>query len=331
MAQIIIQTHMKGISLNKEDINIMKGFQFGLYNDNKEPIYSDINDRIDFSKKYYKEKEHSFYINKGALGHLGVSYIVIKESHLQESISTLLNNIIIAILLLYMIVAIIGFYLAKLFIYPIQSQREKLNNFIKDTTHELNTPLSALLLCVDSDNFYSEQNRNHIRVSTKKISNLYKDLTYLFLKDHQLNRAFNHNVSNILLQELTYYTQLSQKKRITIEHKIEDTIIKIEEDDFRRLINNIISNAIKYTKRNGKINITLQNNILTIKDSGIGIEKEKLDKIFERYYRATNSVGGFGIGLDIVYSICKNYHITIDVQSQLHKGTTFTLNFKQKL
>lgn len=327
VAQIIIQTHMRGINLNKNDINIMDGFKYGLYNHNKQPIYSEINDSIDFSKKYYKKDMNSFYINNGALGHLGVAYIVIKESLLQKSISTLITNIVIAIFLLYLCIAVIGFYLAKLFIYPIQSQREKLNNFIKDTTHELNTPLSALLLCVDSDNFYTEQNRNHIRNSTKKISNLYKDLTYLFLKNHQLSKVCDHNISDILLQELTYYTQLANKKKITIEHNIQNTLIKIEEDDFRRLINNLISNAIKYTKRNGKIKITLQNKILTIQDTGIGIEKEKLKKIFERYYRATNNIGGFGIGLNIVYSICKNYHIKIDVQSKLNEGTLFTLGF----
>ena len=327
MAHIIIQSYMQHTDLEKEDIHIMKGFKYGLYDEHKQPIYTQLHEKIDFSQQYYKNEKDSFYVDRGALGHFGISYIVIKESSLSREIELLTNSIIACVILTYIVIALIGFYLAKLFIYPIQRQREKLNNFIKDTTHELNTPLSALLLCVESDKFYTEQNRNHIRVSSKKISNLYKDLTYLFLSDKTKDKVFNHNISNLLRHELTYHNQISQKRKIIISHNIEESFYKIEKDDFLRLINNLISNAIKYTKRNGKINISLQNNKLIIKDSGIGIPKEKIDKIFERYYRATDSVGGFGIGLNIVHSICKNYNIKIDVQSEVGKGTTFTLDF----
>ena len=328
LAHKIIQAHMQYQKLNKEDLVVSKGFKYGLYTYDKVPIHSQIKDEIDFSKKYYQDHDHTFYINQGASGHLGISYVVIKESNLSKNVSTLLNNIILTMVVLYIIIGLIGYYLAKLFIFPIQFQREKLNNFIKDTTHELNTPLSALLLCIDSDNFSSEQNKKHIKISAKKISNLYKDLTYLFLKDHSEDKLYNIDISNVLKNELAFHSELASKKKIKMEHHIETTHFQIEEEDFIRLTNNLISNAIKYTKRNGEIMISLQNNILTIKDTGIGIEEEQLEKIFERYYRATSSVGGFGIGLNIVYSICKNYNIKIDVQSQIGKGTTFILSFK---
>ena len=318
---------MKDTQLNKEDIHIMKGFKYGLYNQNKQPIYTQINDKIDFSKKYYKNEKDSYYIDRGALGHYNISYIVIKESSLSQEITLLLNNIITWVITLYIIISMIGFYLAKLFIYPIQRQREKLNDFIKDTTHELNTPLSALLLCVESKNFYTEQNRNHIRISSKKISNLYNDLTYLFLKDQSQNTPVSCDISNVLLKELTYHIQIAEKRKITLTFNIEETFYKIQKDDFVRLITNLISNAIKYSKRNGKINISLQKNILVVKDSGIGIPEEKIEKIFDRYYRANDSVGGFGIGLNIVHSICKNYNLKIDVQSKVNEGTVFTVNF----
>jgi two-component system OmpR family sensor kinase len=73
--------------------------------------------------------------------------------------------------------------------------------------------------------------------------------------------------------------------------------------------------------------VTLKDYTLSIEDSGIGIEKEKLNKIYNRYFRATSSVGGFGIGLDIVSAICKTYNIKIEVTSTLHVGTKFTLHF----
>ena len=104
---------------------------------------------------------------------------------------------------------------------------------------------------------------------------------------------------------------------------------KINKDDFIRIFNNLISNAIKYNKIGGTIEISLQNNILKISDTGIGIEKNKLEDIYKRYYRATQEQGGFGIGLNIVNKICKIYNIKINVESQINKGTSFTLLFKQ--
>jgi len=326
----ILKAHMLKTDLKKEALEIKEGLLYGLYDNKMQPIYTQINSNIDFTKQFYRKGNSTFYIDKGATGHLGVSYVVIKESILHKVLSNSIVNIIAGTTILYIIIALIGIYLAKLFISPIQQQREKINDFVKNTTHELNTPLSAILLCVDSQSYYTEKNRNHIKISAKKLSNLYKDLTYLFFKDYKQDEQSLNNIATILLQELEYHTELANKKSISISHDIEETFIKIEAECFIRIINNLISNAIKYTKRKGEITIILKNNVLSIKDTGIGIEKEKQDKIFNRYYRATHEIGGFGIGLDIVYSICKNYNITIDVKSQIKEGTTFTLHFPQR-
>ena len=106
---------------------------------------------------------------------------------------------------------------------------------------------------------------------------------------------------------------------------IEEFFYEINKDDFIRLFNNLFSNAIKYNKTDGNIDIILQNSELIIKDSGIGISKDKIKDIFNRYYRATNQSGGFGLGLNIVNMICKTYNIKIDVQSSENIGSTFTL------
>jgi two-component system OmpR family sensor kinase len=89
----------------------------------------------------------------------------------------------------------------------------------------------------------------------------------------------------------------------------------------------LVSNSIKYNKRGGKVLITLKDKILIVKDTGIGISKEKQNNIFKRYYRATSLEGGFGMGLNIVYNIAKEYGLTIDMQSDLNIGTTFTIHF----
>ncbi len=323
----IIQAHMKGLNLNLQGLKIDKHFKYALFDKDKKPIHVEFGENIDFSKRIFKKNSSIFYIDKGTTGHLAVSYVVIKENSLDKTLHNLKQNIIYGTIFIYLIITAIGYLLAKLFIYPIQTQREKLNRFIKDTTHELNTPLSAILLCVNSDDFFNEKNREYIKLSAKKISNLYKDLTYITLKNEKIEDVKLLDISEILKEELTYHIKFSEKKKITMSYDIENTYFKIDKEDFIRITNNLISNAIKYTKRNGIINITLKNHTLTVKDNGIGIEKESLERIFERYYRATKSVGGFGIGLSIVYSICKKYALDIDLKSQINKGTTFKLIF----
>jgi len=323
----IIQAHMKGLNLDLQNIAIQDDFKYALFDKSKNTIYKQFKESVDFSKKVYVKNSSIFYADRGTTGHLAVSYVIIKENSLTKTLQKLKQKIIYATIGIYFIIVLVGFSLAKLFIYPIQSQREKLNTFIKDTTHELNTPLSALLLCVNSEDFYSEKNRSYIKLSAKKISNLYKDLTYITLKNNDKKIDISQDISKILKEELSFYTQLAEKKKVVIKYNIEETSFNIDKEDFIRIADNLISNAIKYTKRNGQINITLKDFILKVEDNGIGIEKEKLNKIYERYYRANDTVGGFGIGLNIVYSICKNYNLKIDVKSEPMKGTVFTIIF----
>ena len=118
-----------------------------------------------------------------------------------------------------------------------------------------------------------------------------------------------------------------KKAEIKSVKNIEDFFYKIDKDDFIRIFNNLISNAIKYNNIGGKIDISLKDNELKISDNGIGIFDEKIKDIYKRYYRATNEQGGFGIGLSIVNHLCSKYKIVIEVESQIDKGTTFTLIF----
>ena len=94
-----------------------------------------------------------------------------------------------------------------------------------------------------------------------------------------------------------------------------------------RLIDNLLSNAIKYSDVGDSIFITLQENVLKVKDTGIGIDKKVQDDIFTRYHRANEERGGFGIGLNIVLSICKQYNIKLALESKKGEGSTFILTF----
>ena len=324
----IVFSHMTNTPIDTKDLLKSTEYKISFYNEKKEKVFGNLNNEIDFTKDLIQYEKHFILIDKSTLGHLGIFYIAIEENLYFEKIKSLQINIFFFFILLYSIISLIGFYLAKLFLKPIKEEREKLNNFIKDTTHELNTPISAILMSTEFEDLNSKQ-IERVRLSAKRISEIYKDLTYIFLEDNQKTKVINElSLKDIIEEQLKYFEILASKKKISLSTNLVEFKYKINEDDFLRVFNNLVSNAIKYNKMNGKLEIILSNNILTIKDTGIGIEKEKISNIFNRYYRATSEQGGFGIGLNIVNKICKNYNIKIDVESKLNEGTTFTLIFK---
>ncbi len=323
----IIHAHMQNLPLKNSDLSIEEGFDFGLYDDKNKPLVTYINHDIDFSKKTYQTKDgHLGVIDSGVSGHLGVYHVVIEEQTFLKKSEVLLHKTVITFTLLYLVLATVGYWLARIFIRPIQHQREKLNNFIKDSTHELNTPISALLMSIDSSKPLSEKSLKRIQISAKRISEIYKDLTYLFLRTKETS---NHalDLNKILKQQYEYLIEFATKKKVTMQLKMQEKKFNIDEESFIRLVNNLLLNAIKYSKIGGKIEVELTKEYLSIKDNGIGIDEKHLKEIFDRFYRATSTQGGFGIGLDIVSTICKAHNIKIDVKSKIGQGSTFVLYF----
>jgi len=323
----IIFSHMSNKGLNLEQFLKTDIYKISFYDENKNVIVGNLKDKIDFSKKIIKEKRNFILVDDSTYGHLGIYYIAIKENLFFKTINTLKNEIIILFLIIFSILSLIGFFLAKLFLKPIKDEREKLNNFIKDTTHELNTPISAILMSAENKDLTKKQ-IERIKLSAHKISEIYKDLTYIFLEDREEKIDLKEILlKKVIKEQLRYFEALAEKKKITIITDLEDFKYLIDENDFTRLFNNILSNAIKYNKKAGTINISLKNNTLTIKDTGIGIPEDKIKDIFNRYFRATKDSGGFGIGLNIVQNICLSYDIKFDVQSKVKEGTSFTFIF----
>ena len=325
IASDIIIKHMRGERLDKQKYKNNNLFALEMFDANNKAILNTIKEKIDFTKFIYEKNGYIYLVSYRSLRHLGVDKIVIRDELFFKN--NFLQQTIIIFSLIFIFMSIIGYFLGKIFLKPILKQRDKLDRFIKDTTHELNTPITALLMSVNKQNMTSANNIKRINLSAKRISEIYKDLTYIFLKnDDRVNEVLN--LSNVFAQNIDYFKELAIRKKITLTCDIKDVEFAIDEENFTRLTNNIISNAIKYTNMNGNINITLKNNMFEVKDDGIGIAKKYQKDIFERFYRATEHTGGFGIGLNIVSSICDKYNIEIVLKSQKNKGTIFKLLFK---
>jgi two-component system OmpR family sensor kinase len=224
--------------------------------------------------------------------------------------------------LLFFILALIGFGLARLLLHPMNEAIALLDDFIKDTTHELNTPVSAILTNIESLEASDlpeivQKKLKRIEIASRTISTLYDDLTYLILNHDQAINNTPLNISDLLHERLDYFRHRIEQKKIDLDLRITpDIIIIIDQTKAIRLIDNLLSNAIKYNRMGGKITMTLENEGLCIEDNGIGIPRDMIERIFERYTRADKSVGGFGIGLHIVAMIAKSYHFTISIESE---------------
>jgi len=141
-------------------------------------------------------------------------------------------------------------------------------------------------------------------------------------------------MSQFLHERVEYFSEVASMKGITLLHDIQEGIfLEMNAKQFGRVVDNNLSNAIKYSYEQGTIEVRLhlledKRCALSFKDSGIGIED--VDKIFSRYYRENRQTGGFGIGLNIVSSIIKKANIEIKVDSAPKKGATFTYIFPKE-
>jgi two-component system OmpR family sensor kinase len=170
-----------------------------------------------------------------------------------------------------------------------------------------------------------EKKLKRLEASAKRLSVMYSSLTYRLEGKMQAKKVLD--LEKIIAERVEYVKELIDSKRLGIKLELEPTKIFMNERSIYRLIDNLVSNAIKYSDVGDSILITLKDNILKVKDTGIGIDEEMQEDIYKRYHRANEERGGFGIGLNIVLSICKEYKIKLDLDSQKGKGSTFILTF----
>ena len=229
-------------------------------------------------------------------------------------------------------------------------QDETRQKFISDISHEFQTPLTSIqgfANILKEEDMPKEQRvkyANIILYNSKRLSSLAKNMLQLTLLDREEIELELTNYSLVEQMNRVISTQENQamEKNIEIVFEMPKKEIFIEGDEQRleQVWTNIISNAIKYTNEGGLITITMKKNSkdieISIEDTGIGMSKEVVSHIFERFYREdkARNVEGNGLGLAIVKSIVDLHHGKIDILSQVDVGTNFIVRLpieKQKL
>ncbi len=284
----------------------------------EEEIYR-VGDRIQFVKildNYY----------------LGAKYLVIEVPEDTEWFAATLRTIEGYGLGALLFLMLIGLYLARLFVRPMRHSILLLDQFIKDTTHELNTPLSAILANIESidPKGISETNARRlgrINVAARTVSTLYEDLKFATLEQEKETEDTVLDMEVLVRSRLEFFEILMLSKKLTLETDIAPATLTADRRLIERVVDNLLSNAVKYNRRGGTIRVHLAPGRLEVADTGIGIAPDVLPDIFERYTRFNESEGGFGIGLSIVKRIVDHYGMEIEVISREGKGTVFVLSF----
>lgn len=219
-------------------------------------------------------------------------------------------------------------------------QREK--QFTSDASHELRTPLAVikgtLEVLIRKPRTSEEYNEkiNYCIKEVDRINNLVDQLLLLARFENQKQNIKNEEIylDALVLDTISNFSNQLKEKEINIKtHLQQDCVLKSDSYLIAIIFNNLISNAIKYSKTKGEIFITLQQNrnYLTceIKDNGVGIAKPDLDKIFNSFFRSNSSnhpeIKGTGIGLSIVKRLCDLLEIKISITSEENKGTSVVL------
>ncbi|ADF98172.1 sensory box histidine kinase [Clostridium botulinum F str. 230613] len=227
-----------------------------------------------------------------------------------------------------------------------------ITDFLANISQELKTPLNVIFTAVQILDLYKkdaksyDKKEQYIKVIKQNCYRLMRlinnllDTTKLDSGYLKLNLV-NCNIVN-LVEEITlsvvYYAE-SKNINIIFDTDVEEKIMAVDPDKIERIVLNLLSNAIKFTGSGGNIYVTVKdfedNIIISVKDTGIGIPEDKIENIFDRFVQVDKTLRrnkeGSGIGLYLVKSFVNMHEGTIDIQSEIGKGSEFIINIPVKL
>ena len=324
------------INIDKSDIYPRdERFNSAIYDSSKKKIFSTLlMDDVKLDEVIYLKDGYIHLIKEPESYYLGSKYVIVEIEDDNIWFANIKYKMLFWFLFSFILLLFVGYFIAKLFLKPMRESIQMLDRFIKDTTHELNTPIAAILSniqMINKDNIDEKLAKkiNRIEIGAKTISNIYEDLTFVSLNNQIISNNEKLYFSQILNQRVDFFKSIASSKKIEFILDIKDDIfIVCDVKKLSKLIDNILSNAIKYNKFQGFIKVTLKDKILIIEDSGKGMSKDNLSNLFTRYKRFDKSVGGFGIGLNIVSLIAKEYDLKIDVISKIDVGTRIKIKWQ---
>lgn len=262
----------------------------------------------------------------------GIQSFFLVPIHMQ--ISDVIRDSVLFILFFWLLSLLfyraIYWFVGKMFV-PIEENMKDMEQFIFNAGHELKTPLSVIKSNLQLA-LAKKQYKKSIDESIKEVNKmniLLDSLVNLSVIQYDENKELLEVVQEVE-GVVSQYMQIAKSKWISIIiQKESDFILHAHRWYFNMLVGNLVSNAIKYNKKWGKVIITIADWLLKIQDTGIGIPQKEIEKIFDRFYQVGNvrNQEWSGIGLSLVKKIVDMYGWNIAVQSKEKQGTNFIIKF----
>lgn len=219
----------------------------------------------------------------------------------------------------------------------LENQEYLRKRLTQDVAHELRTPLTTLQSHMEAmiDGVWEPtiERIKSCHEESIRINKLVGDLEKLsrYESDKFLLNKSEFNIGELIGNIIMNFENEYMNKNVDLKYKSLSKCITGDKDKISQVVVNLLSNALKYTKEGGNVDVILEeeskNIVLTVRDTGIGISKEDLPHIFERFYRADKSrtriTGGAGIGLAIVRSVIEAHNGKVIVESNINEGTVF--------
>ncbi len=269
---------------------------------------------------------------------------------LDQHLAALRLALFLGWLISMIVIAISSWYLAGLAMQPVYRSYQQMEQFTADAAHEFRTPLAAMHSTIDAvfqlygqsgSELLSEPVSRTLQVIKRqnaRLSKLVGDLLLLArLDQHQLAGEHHlcclNDVINDLVEELAFLAIEAQVKLVQQLQTPKKLCILGNEEQLYRLISNLIINGIQAIPNGGQVTVTLESGdrcaFIIVQDTGIGIAPEHQGRIFGRFYRInkdrSRANGGSGLGLALACAIARAHKGSIQVQSQVNKGSTFTV------
>lgn len=222
------------------------------------------------------------------------------------------------------------------------------SDFVANVSHELKTPLTSISGFVETLKLNEDidpQTRNRflgiIESESNRLKRLIEDILLLSFIENQENSLVDSvNIYEVFIEIYDMTSYIAKSKNIKLTYEFSDKSIKVcsNRDYIKQVFLNLIDNAIKYTPENKEVHVNVSsskgNICINVKDTGVGIPEEDIERIFERFYRVdkarSRDVGGTGLGLAIIKHIVKSLGGNISVKSELGKGSEFIVIIPQK-
>jgi signal transduction histidine kinase len=285
--------------------------------------------KFDFAPKD-KVERNVLYKNKGLYSYFTIPksekyYIKISypASAYYENIKEIQYNTLLQFMLMTFILFILALFFTFYSLRPIRDALKLNDEFIKDILHDFNTPITSMVLNIRMHTKEYEETPflKRISLSINTILHLQKNLKSFLHNSPSQNTEVNINV--LAKERLQFIENIYPK--ITFIYEASHTIIRITNEELlTRIFDNILSNAAKYNKTNGKVKVIIKGTKLSIEDTGKGIKNIK--KALQRYHK--EQTRGLGIGLHIVQKLTQELNIDMKIESQENVGTSFILDFK---